>query len=522
MFEGLELPLRDILRVFVPGLFATLYLDLGSLFLQEKHLFGGDYATAYFFASVLACGLLGYAANFHRWLWPWKSPWRNQLAEIREALCQITGESYYTAEQHGKPIYKIWLDAISESPIRKHLHYETGLFYMFTNIAVYSFAFASYATIWLIYLGTVAAGDGPNAGWAFLHEADVTELLISLAVCGLFTLAFYRESMRKLVDVIQQGRMAMHMDQSKVELRALASAAVEIRSVSRDPEVLLNEVRRGAAYFRPIDAQNIRSVSLSGPIDQFVLRTDTCERVMHLTVCADRLETAIRLNGRDNLFNGPVQQRVEGILNERLAGRLGVKRVRVQFQGDRPLQECLPSVVERKEIDRLDLDESLRLGLIPKNGVVHECCKRYGVSCILLRNGNIIGPNPDLALVLEEMMHRLQDGAVVFDPFAGTSLTDAICKASGRRITCKCFDLGVQGTAAVHADAFEIELEGAVDVIVVDPLYEDVFVYLERCLRWKCEYVVVQSGDDCDVAWNKAIADRLQTWGTRVADISRH
>lgn len=161
------------------------------------------------------------------------------------------------------------------------------------------------------------------------------------------------------------------------------------------------------------------------------------------------------------------------------------------------------------------LDQAIRADIIPAKGPIAECCGKYGIDRILLRNGRVVGPSAGLAQVLERLLRDLPTGQFVFDQFEGTGLTRAVCAKMAGKVRVEANDrLGPNSTSTGY-DAFQCLPAQSVDILVVDPLYEDVMAYLHRAkTSTKFRYAIVQCGNKSDVLWNKATKELLRTIGT--------
>jgi hypothetical protein len=75
------------------------------------------------------------------------------------------------------------------------------------------------------------------------------------------------------------------------------------------------------------------------------------------------------------------------------------------------------------------------------------------------------------------------------------------------------WDFGGDGKRTYY-DAFGDLPDNHFEIVVVDPLFEDVLSYCVRCLhRLKFEYVLVESGNVADIAWNQRVRDVLNSLG---------
>jgi hypothetical protein len=512
LLQRLDLPLRDILRLVLPGVVGLFIIDWMSYLFTGHHPVVSLSATNVLGLAFLIGGV-SFAAEFHEWLPPWRKPWRAQLTEIREQLELITQQSRYLAEKHGKPMYKIWLEAICEGQVRGHLHNLTGLFYTFSAIA------------------TILAASIPFAVWAFAEQAWefqqsgnhplsalVWARLLTLPIDVLVIIFFTRGALGLMNDVNTEGMLAMNLESSRTQLRELANAAAGSGLLGMESDLVQQQVKTAIAALRPVEADRLQSVSEVRYIDQYDLRDDSVLKYAHVTAYARDYLDARLINGRANLFNGPIQYRIEGYLRETLGPLLSVARVRLQVApGDRPLSECDFGSYERKEVQHLSLDTAIRLGIISDTGAVAKTCQDLQIDNVLIRNGQVIGPNPGLSVALKEALRLLSPSDVIYDPFSGTGLTRELVRLQGGRLVAQCDDAMAADGEATGFDAFQDAPTKHLALVVLDPFPENVIPYVTQKLpELDWSLVLVVSGDMSDIAWNEAVQDALERRARRM------
>jgi hypothetical protein len=328
------------------------------------------------------------------------------------------------------------------------------------------------------------------------------------------------QSRRLLNDVMKEGLLAMNLPQSKGQLKELARAAAETRREVRLEDVD-RHVRDAVRHRKPREAESIVNVTYE-PVDQYDLRTDDVLKVAHITCATADCATAQKINGRENLYNGPLQDRLQSDLERALRSVLPADRVRLQLRGDVALDQCDFGAPERKEIDRVTVEDAIATGRIPADGAVVECCKRFGLAFVLLRSGRVIGPNPDLARVVDQVVSRLPANARVLDPFCGTGLTAKIVEHHDPSRPVDATDVydWTNGCKDTGHDAFKESHPGNYGLVVVDPLYEDVIPYLKKVVRGlDFQFIVVAAGDESDLEWNRSVQALLDSSCSRVQGI---
>jgi hypothetical protein len=462
---------------------------------------------------VFLIGAASFVAEFHRWLPPWRKPWRGQLMEIREQLELITQQSRYSAEQHGKPMYKIWLEAICESQVRGHLHYLTGLFYTAAAIATIlavAIPFAAWSLADQLWEWT--------QGGLHLSSALVWARLLTLPILLIAVVFFASGATGFMTDVNAEGMLAMNLESSRIQLRELANAASGSGLLGLESDLVQEEVRRAIATLRPVEAERLQSVSDIRYVDQYNLRDDSVLKYAHVTAYARDILDARLINGRDNLFNGPIQYRIEGNLRETLAPRVGAARVRLQVApGDQPLSGCDFGPQDKKELQSITIDTAVRLGIIRTDGAVATTCRDLGLKNVLIRNGLVIGPNPGLYAALKETLSLLSPTDVIYDPFSGTGLTQELVRVQGGKQVLECKDATGSDGSPTGFDAFTAHPPGNLALVVLDPFPENVIPYLTHKLpELDWSFVLVVSGDVSDMAWNAAVQDVLDRRAKRV------
>jgi hypothetical protein len=513
-FERVDLPLRDILRFILPGLLVAAYIDWATYLLTRKH----PLSTATALGVALVAGLATFAVNFHEILWPWRRRWKDQLKQIREELNAITRWPQLTDEQYGKPMYKIWLDAICEPQVRLHLHYTTGLFYVFASISVISAA-ASVAFGGAIARLLLVAQYRAGFPDSFFSWAQILSAPAALAL----TIVFAHRSLSLLEDIIGEGKLALNIEGSRDELQQLAKAAIKAGQAADHQEVVNREVRTAIARHRPLEVGSVTSVTPHTKVEQYDLRTDETLSIAHVAVYTDSYENAARINGRANLYNGPTQWRIQSALNQSLAPLLHVDAMRLQIIGNPGISDCPLATRADKDVEKIGLEKAIELGVVTNDGAVARCCRSLEIDYVLLRNGGVIGPNPELEVVIREVLKRLSGGDRIFDPFSGTGLTERLAQQHDPPMTVEgrdALDWDNDG-APTGYDAFTVRPSKEFGLVVVDPLYEDVVKYLKDvAARLKFKHIVVVSGDVCDVVWNDEVKRVLERIGSEVAELS--
>jgi hypothetical protein len=462
MLQRLDLPIRDVLRLLLPGALGIVLFNWTYYLYSSVDLLKSA-PVVYLLGYTLVIGLITFSAGFHDWLWPWRAPWRKSLEDIRLQLERITGLTDLKHEPWGKPMYKIWLDAICRPDVRGHLHYVTGLYYTSVALAVTA-ALAAIFSIWPfireIALLTTQTRHGP------LNPILVGGRLGSPIAEALLAYFLAKQALSYMDDVIKEGRLALQLSTSQEQLRQLAKATVESGLLAPPSGLIHQKVRECASLIRPIDAQKIKAVSEPILVDHYELRDDSIMSCAHIVAYADSYDAAVAINGRRNLYNGPTQTRIEAFIREALGPSLGVNQIRLQIApADGPLVDCNFGTQEQKHIDRVKLPAAISIGVLSQSGIVVRLCEELGIGEILLRNGRLIGPNPALYGALDWILPRLKPGDVVYDPFCGTGLTKRMVERTGNLIP-RCTDI----TGGV--DAFLDTPTDDLALVVVDPLYE--------------------------------------------------
>ena len=213
-----DLPLRDLLRFLIPGAIGAGYVEFAYKWATGQRLTQGNAELVFL---ILIIGLACFASLIHRRLPPWKGWWEAEVQKIRDALTSLTGDNRYKDELNAKPLYKVWLDSDGGTPqLRSHLHYSTGLYYTWAAAAFLSALF-SVAALILTTLSVLSACD--------VISLDFNGPAWSMALAaggGLFlTWAFGASGKSALQDAVREGVVALHLPESQVILRALATAA---------------------------------------------------------------------------------------------------------------------------------------------------------------------------------------------------------------------------------------------------------------------------------------------------------
>jgi hypothetical protein len=497
--------------VLIPGAAALSYVEASLLLTTGKtYLITSPYIL---FALSILVGVLGFAGQFHTWVPLWRNQWNDELRAIREQIHSQTRTSWEVTERVGRPVYKLWIETIAPPNVRNHIHYATGLYYMFVTLSVFSFlacvSLAGVSSAWLVFhrIARVWGTAGTIARW------------VSVASLAGLTVRFDKVARKMVVEVINEGRTLMSMANPE-KLINLVRAAADATTKGLPLEQLNDEVRRAIARFKPLHVQDIESIDSPRLIGQFDDEQNRLVQVAYIAVRLRTQEAATEVNGRANLYNGFLQQRIEGVLAERLVERLRAQRVRLQFLGPDPLESANLGPPEAKTVEVVSLDLAIHLGITPVDGKIAVRSRELGIDSVLIRNGRIVGPSFGLGLALEKLLLEAEPRVEsVYDGFAGTYLTRQVCKFVTSKTTgtieVECHDRHTDGDPTF--DAFSALPSTAFDCIVVDPLFEDCISYL-RLLRaqrnWR--YLVVQAGETADFHWGAAVGRLADEMGRRL------
>lgn len=259
------------------------------------------------------------------------------------------------------------------------------------------------------------------------------------------------------------------------------------------------------------DATEIRAQEF---VTQLSLETGRLRRVMYVELMAQDLETATLLNGRRNLYNGPDQKLLEQQLQISLRSRLPLDRVRLQITCPTPLEDIDFGPQEQKEIQRVTLADAITTGVIAQESSVAPYCGEYALPFLLVRNGHVVGPSPALAEALKMIAPSLRPRSRVFDPFAGTGLAKSVLTRIRPDAEVLAGDRLDMAGRMTGFDALTHIPDEEFDLVIVDPLYEDVLRYSREILpRIRTRLAIVVTGDTSDVDWNKAASRLLNSIG---------
>jgi hypothetical protein len=279
-------------------------------------------------------------------------------------------------------------------------------------------------------------------------------------------------------------------------------------------------VLRLAASIEPRSSDLVQQVRGPEILSHLSAESGSILRVAYVELLCSSEASAKLLNGRRNLYNGPLQKAIEAALTPEAAKAMQVDLVRVQVLPPDQLETIEFGPREVKSVSWVAVDTAIAEGLISAGGPISSCCHEWGVKAILVRNGQVIGPSPAIADGLVALLPQLSRAATVFDPFAGTYLVDRIVRAIRSDITVNAVDRVDQAGNWTGLDAFEVIPKGEIDLMIVDPLYEDLLSYIRECLpRINFKLALVQTGETFDLAWNNAAARALRRFG-RIADRS--
>ena len=262
-------------------------------------------------------------------------------------------------------------------------------------------------------------------------------------------------------------------------------------------------------------------------VSQFSLEMDTFMDVAYVELMASSLQTAVALNGRRNLYNGPRQKLLERRMRESLRRRTPVDSVRLQVTCPTPLEDIDFGPQQSKTIGRVSPSQAVRQGALAANGNVIRLCGDFRLPFLLLRDGHVLGPSPALAEALRVVAPELPTSCRVLDPFAGTDLTASVLARLRPSANVFAADVVDSTGRPTGFDAFTYVPDERFDLVVVDPLYEDVLQYSKQVLpQIRAKLAMVVTGDTSDLAWNAAamrllnglgrVSPRLESVGARL------
>jgi hypothetical protein len=416
----IDLPIRDVLRFVIPGGYGAI-----SAAVIDHLLFSGGLGFAN--PGVLVpvgfmFGLLAFIGGFHSRFWPWRRPWHHEMDQIAIEINAITGHALARREEYAKPVYKLWIEAVSAGDLRGYLHYKTGLYYSTVAVSVYSVAGALACLGWSAWrfggfcIDAHATSGAPSA-WHFFGTQNFAIGVTGAGAYLLMAVMSYSMSRSNLNEVARHGRIAMELDSSRDELTRLARAATRTTEDLNDALVVAEIVRHALMEICPMDVELLEGVRLDGMSRQMDARNGLVSKVAHITVTsADPTE----LNGDAKLYEGERQRLLESAVAMRLCARLNADAVRLQIVPIADYSPNGPYQSSHKKIHVVKLEEALRRHVIEEGSLVEQCCRKYKIDRVFVRGRFVIGPSPELGEVLERELSTHKAGVRVYDPFAGT------------------------------------------------------------------------------------------------------
>lgn len=472
--------------------------------------------TAWLGAATILFGLAGYVIGFHARIWPFARYFERQVASLRREIVSITGVQHLDDEDGGgRSVYRVWIDAICDDRIRTFVHYESAWYYTLATLAAYLaatelwFALALGTQVWIFFVGPHR--EPILVQWLLWRTPDVVWPAVAAWLCA-------RSGMHRFTRANEDARMAMHIEESAKQLKSLAYASLAAGKgdVSEEQSAV---VKQAFGLVAPTLLEKIHKITRFKVVEQYDLRTDLRRRVVHVGVRMSDIESAQQANDGDkqvqNLYNGPTQQRLQAHVLEALGPKLGVVGARLQILPPGRLDEYHWPEPTNKTGNRLPVHTALEQGVIPRDGVLHRMCIELRIDEVLFRNGYYVGPSPGLRHAIEHVLSKLSKSAKVYDPFGGTFLTSVLCRRRSAQTQCLCLDLHPgDRRESLKRDAFSGPPDKQFDLVVLDPMYEDCYVYLTRFLsKLKTRFLVIQCGDTQDLSWNDGVEKLLDSWG---------
>jgi hypothetical protein len=249
----------------------------------------------------------------------------------------------------------------------------------------------------------------------------------------------------------------------------------------------------------------VSQISAPLQVKQFNVESDQQQMVAYVELAASSEENARLLNGNRNLYGGPRQKLLERRMFDALRRKLGVDRVRLQITSPTPLEHMDFGPQERKRLVRVSLEDAVVRRLIIPRSTLGRLVQDLELPFILMRNERVLGPSLALAAALERIAPDLPFGGRVLDPFAGTFLTAHLLARSRPDVQVISFDKLENDKGLGSHDAFEYQPKRSFDLVVIDPLYQDILTYAREVLpKLNTHLAIVITGDTCDIGWNDA------------------
>jgi 16S rRNA G966 N2-methylase RsmD len=352
--------------------------------------------------------------------------------------------------------YKYFLETRTERNFVERVHYFTSFYYLLVQIsallllfAVISFALffiRSYNPFYLLAFALYFVGF-----WIF-HKFSSSQLA---------------QIINEQIVMVRSNASAFESSQKWLESQNIKKALIDICK-SQLTEIILDPIKRNYQ----IECEEKSTLDWRTGLNTIVY------------ILKIKTSHPIAVSGEPGGYKGFYKERVESVLNQ---------FVSIHQKGNQLLKvivEVIPVGANGGNLESLiSLQLALHEGIVKDTSPVVEVAKKYGLEYILIRGRHLIGPNPGLVRIIEDISKE-NPPRTALDLFCGTGIIPIVLHQYGvSDVTCvdNCPHFAtvsgylkkLKSIKCINEDAFSFPLSGNYGLLIADPYYQDALRFLE-------------------------------------------
>lgn len=465
--SSIAIGIRELFRIIIPGLLVVGYMSVEFPVLLSAWIGAGSIWYTLILGFVI--GLIVYALQLYKWCWPWSRAHRKQINRLSREVKVALGGVLPSITKDYRAEYKQFLNTEADRSFAERVYYYTSFYYLLVEISQLFLLFALVEIALTIF-------TFPRFPATLPFEITGTYLwhLVGLALSiGGITL-FHNFAKSQLAHSIDEQVMMVRVNRNAFESMQRSLKMENIENVLKSEcdtmlkEIILDPDKRG--YQIECDCIPIKDRRTGRDIDLYIIKI--------------RTEYPLTIGGEPGGYKGFYKERLEAVLNHI------VSLHQVEHQVAKVALEVVPTHVREDCLENLvPIERACNKGIITKNSPVYQVARRVGISHVLLRGRHLVGPNPGIVQVLEDICKKRTPQSVL-ELFAGTGVASRFLWSKGTPHII-CVDNGppldvikqlfeeLDGVEYIMEDAFRFHICEAYDLIVADPYYEDALNFLK-------------------------------------------
>ena len=444
--------IRELFRIIIPGLLVVTFLRLEVPCLLAPS--GYELPFGFFLVIAFFIGLVVYILQLYRFCPPWSKIYRKQLSRLdREVRIAMGGASPLLTTDYDAE-YKYFLELKTDRSFVERIHYFTSFYYLLAEISQLLFVF-SLVEIYFVFSRSL------------LYLIGVISFLALSYLSYKYSAYQFEKTINEQLMVVKLNQNEFKTIQKQLESADLSTVLIN-KCDSLLKEIVLDPIKRDYQIYCEKRYSEDWKTGLKTVV--YILKVYT--------------SYPISVSGEPGGYKGFYKERIEAILNDI------VSFYRTETLQSKAILEIFPSEVEKDVIESIvPLDKAYN-SIIKRGSPVLEVAKKYDIKYILVRGRHLVGPNPGLVQVVENICEK-ESIKSALDLFTGTGIIPIVLhRYKVPNITCvdngKHFDVVKKtlnipdGIKCIKKNAFHFLICEDYDLIIADPYYEDSFDFLNK------------------------------------------